>query len=93
MVFLRGHDGFGHQSGRESIIPHLLGESYNIPRMDLPVIGLSVKIHFPAWPGFWQIWPIRGPKKNRILENARIGKPTARFDGVWPEKLKSGLKT
>ena len=64
-VFLGGHDDFGpsgHQSAQESIIPHLLGESYNIPRMDLPSIGLCVEIDIPAFPGFCQIRPIWVPK-------------------------------
>ena len=64
-VFLGGHDDFGpsgNQSAQESIIPHLLGESYNIPRMDLPSIGLCVEIDIPAFPGFCQIRPIRVPK-------------------------------
>ena len=64
-VFLGGHDDFGpsgHQSAQESIIPHLLGESYNIPRMDLPSIGLCVEIDIPALPGFCQIRPFWVPK-------------------------------
>ena len=51
MVFLGGHDDFGpsgHQSGRESKLPHLLGESNIVPVMGLPSLALCVEINILA---------------------------------------------
>ena len=55
----------------------------------LAYVSRSTSRHFPDFVRFGH----SGAQKNRILENARIGKPTARFDRIWPGKLKSGLKT